>query len=120
MLSELGVPSNPARRRIRNAMAGQIGEQGWPRGSEGRQSTSPAQLGLLFRPTTPALAAATISKVPLKPLPPPLSRERQKALSGACAPLLTIAPPMVVAFIGGFRLAKKRLLRVYQLGGAFF
>jgi hypothetical protein len=29
------------------------------------------QMGLLFHPTTPALAAATISKMPVKPLPPP-------------------------------------------------
>ncbi len=27
----------------------------------------PAQMGLLFQPTTPALSAATISKMPLKP-----------------------------------------------------
>jgi len=34
---------------------------------EGRQSMS-TQAGLLFQPTTPALAAATISKMPLNPL----------------------------------------------------
>ena len=28
---------------------------------------SPAQRGLLFHPTTPALSAATISKMPVKP-----------------------------------------------------
>jgi hypothetical protein len=34
------------------------------------------QMGLLFHPTTPALAPATISKTPLKPLPPPQHRCR--------------------------------------------
>ena len=34
----------------------------------------PAQMGLLFQPTTPALSAATISKMPLKP-PLPSSTE---------------------------------------------
>src|SRR5258708_30890102 len=32
-----------------------------------------------FHPTAPAVAAATISKIPLKPLPPPLSRNTRAA-----------------------------------------
>ena len=46
-----------------------------PRGSKGAEGevgtaiNVPPQMGLLFHPTTPALAAATISKIPLKPLP---------------------------------------------------
>jgi hypothetical protein len=39
-----------------------------------------AAKGLLFRPTSPALAAAAISKKPLKPLPPPPSVLRPIAL----------------------------------------
>jgi hypothetical protein len=42
-----------------------------PKGEVGTAIDVPPQMGLLFHPTTPALAAATISKIPLKPLPPP-------------------------------------------------
>jgi hypothetical protein len=38
-------------------------------------------MGLLFHPTTPALAAATTSKMPLKPLPPQLTAAVSASLS---------------------------------------
>jgi hypothetical protein len=41
------------------------------KGQRGAAIDVPRAMGLLFHPTTPALSAATISKMPLKPLPPP-------------------------------------------------
>jgi hypothetical protein len=47
---------------------GRSGSKGGEGPARGRQSMSSAQAGFFFQPTTPALAAATISKMPLKPL----------------------------------------------------
>jgi hypothetical protein len=49
---------------------GRSGQQGW-QGSRVPRVREGPQMGLLFHPTPPALAAATISKMPVKPLPPP-------------------------------------------------
>ncbi len=41
----------------------------------------PAQMGLLFHPTTPALSAATISKAAVKPAAPPSTNSSSVAIS---------------------------------------
>jgi hypothetical protein len=59
-----------------------IGQQGWRRASEGRQSLSSVQAGLLFQPPPPASSVATISKVPLKPLLLMTKNDREPSIAG--------------------------------------
>jgi hypothetical protein len=65
------APSPPWAGRDGEGRSGSKGGEGPARGSN---RVSPAQMGLLVHPTIPALSAATISKVAVKPAAPPSNR----------------------------------------------